>query len=97
MKATEDRNIIEPIESGNKIGFELKIFASLAIPIFFSQLASHATGVIAALMTGSYSTVDQAAVATGNMLFWPVFFGVGGSLFIAVSYTHLTLPTKRIV
>ena len=50
MKATEDRNIIEPIGSGNKIGFELKIFASLAIPIFFSQLASHATGVILSLI-----------------------------------------------
>ena len=25
------------------------------------------------MMTGNYSTIDQAAVATGNMLFWPVF------------------------
>ena len=95
MKATEDRNIIEPIGSGNKIGFELKIFASLAIPIFFSQLASHATGVIAALMTGSYSTVDQAAVATGNMLFWPVFFGVGGSLFIVTAYVAQFYGAKK--
>ena len=95
MKATEDRNIIEPIGSGNKIGFELKIFASLAIPIFFSQLASHATGVIAALMTGNYGTVDQAAVATGNMLFWPVFFGVGGSLFIVTAYVAQFYGAKK--
>ena len=64
-------------QDSKKMSFELKTFASLAIPIYFSQLASHATGVIAALMTGSYSTLDQAAVATGNMLFWPVFFWIG--------------------
>ena len=78
MSATEDKRIIEPIGSSNKIAFELKVFIGLAIPIYFSQLATHATGVIAAMMTGNYSTVDQAAVATGN----------------TVSYTHLTLPTK---
>ena len=86
MNATEDKNIIEPIGSSNKIGFELKVFFSLAIPIYFSQLATHATGVIAAMMTGNYNTVDQAAVATGNMLFWPIFFGLGGSLFIITAY-----------
>ena len=86
MSATEDKRIIEPIGSSNKIAFELKVFISLAIPIYFSQLATHATGVIAAMMTGNYSTVDQAAVATGNMLFWPVFFGLGGSLFIVTAY-----------
>ena len=86
MSVTEDKRIIEPIGSSNKIAFELKVFISLAIPIYFSQLATHATGVIAAMMTGNYSTVDQAAVATGNMLFWPVFFGLGGSLFIVTAY-----------
>ena len=78
-------------EDSKKMSFELKTFASLAIPIYFSQLASHATGVIAALMTGSYSTLDQAAVATGNMLFWPVFFGLGGSLFIVTAFVALSL------
>ena len=95
MSATEDKRIIEPIGSSNKIAFELKVFISLAIPIYFSQLATHATGVIAAMMTGNYSTVDQAAVATGNMLFWPVFFGLGGSLFIVTAYVAQYYGAKK--
>ena len=78
--------MLKTIMPSKKISFELKIFTGLAVPIYLSQLASHATGVIAALMTGSYSTLDQAAVATGNMLFWPVFFGLGGSLFIVTAF-----------
>ena len=95
MSATEDKRIIEPIGSSNKIAFELKVFFSLAIPIYFSQLATHATGVIAAMMTGNYSTIDQAAVATGNMLFWPVFFGLGGSLFIVTAYVAQYYGAKK--
>ena len=95
MSATEDKRIIEPIGSSNKIAFELKVFISLAIPIYFSQLATHATGVIAAMLTGNYSTVDQAAVATGNMLFWPVFFGLGGSLFIVTAYVAQYYGAKK--
>ena len=95
MNATDDKNIIEPIGSSNKIGFELKVFFSLAIPIYFSQLATHATGVIAAMMTGNYNTVDQAAVATGNMLFWPIFFGLGGSLFIITAYVAQYYGAKK--
>ena len=95
MSATEDKRIIEPIGSSNKIAFELKVFISLAIPIYFSQLATHATGVIAAMMTGNYSTIDQAAVATGNMLFWPVFFGLGGSLFIVTAYVAQYYGAKK--
>ena len=95
MNATEDKRIIEPIGSSNKIAFELKVFISLAIPIYFSQLATHATGVIAAMMTGNYSTIDQAAVATGNMLFWPVFFGLGGSLFIVTAYVAQYYGAKK--
>ena len=82
-------------QDSKKMSFELKTFASLAIPIYFSQLASHATGVIAALMTGSYSTLDQAAVATGNMLFWPVFFGLGGSLFIVTAFVAQFYGAKK--
>ena len=37
-----------------KVSFELSKFRQLAIPMFFSQLAGHATGIIAALMTGNY-------------------------------------------
>ena len=95
MNATDDKNIIEPIGSSNKIGFELKVFFSHAIPIYFSQLATHATGVIAAMMTGNYNTVDQAAVATGNMLFWPIFFGLGGSLFIITAYVAQYYGAKK--
>ena len=36
-----------------KISFELSKFRQLAIPMFFSQLAGHATGIIAALMTAT--------------------------------------------
>jgi hypothetical protein len=36
--------------------------------MLLTQLAAHATGIISALMTGNYNTVDQAAVAIGNML-----------------------------
>ena len=41
------------------------------------------------------STVDQAAVATGNMLFWPVFFGLGGSLFIITAFVAQFYGAKR--
>jgi MATE family multidrug resistance protein len=46
-------------------------------------------------MTGSYNTLDQAAVATGNMLFWPVFFGLGGSLFIVTAFVAQFYGAKR--
>ncbi len=68
-----------------KISFELSKFRQLAIPMFFSQLAGHATGIIAALMTGNYSTIDQAAVATGNMFFFPISMGLMGTLFIVTA------------
>ena len=68
-----------------KISFELLKFRQLAIPMFFSQLAGHATGIIAALMTGNYSTIDQAAVATGNMFFFPISMGLMGTLFIVTA------------
>ncbi len=72
------------LEGSTKV--EAKEYLKLALPMFFTQLASHATGVIAALMTGNYSTLHQAAVATGNMLFWPAFLGIGGTLFIVTSF-----------
>ena len=53
--------------------------------MLLTQLAAHATGIISALMTGNYNTVDQAAVAIGNMLFWPAYFGIAGVLFIVTS------------
>ncbi len=68
-----------------KVSFELSKFRQLAIPMFFSQLAGHATGIIAALMTGNYSTIDQAAVATGNMFFFPISMGLMGTLFIVTA------------
>ena len=95
MKEIEDKNSEIIVDTSNKISFEIKTFASLVIPIYFSQLAAHATGVISALMTGSYNTLDQAAVATGNMLFWPVFFGLGGSLFIVTAFVAQFYGAKR--
>ena len=95
MKEIEDKNSEIIADTSNKISFEIKTFASLVIPIYFSQLAAHATGVISALMTGSYNTLDQAAVATGNMLFWPVFFGLGGSLFIVTAFVAQFYGAKR--
>ena len=76
----EGPNKILPI-----VAFELSKFSQLAIPMFFSQLAGHATGIIAALMTGNYSTIDQAAVATGNMFFFPISMGLMGTLFIVTA------------
>ena len=95
MKEIEDKPSELASQAPNKISFEIKTFASLVIPIYFSQLAAHATGVISALMTGSYNTLDQAAVATGNMLFWPVFFGLGGSLFIVTAFVAQFYGAKR--
>ena len=95
MKEIEDKNSEIIADTSNKVSFEIKTFASLVIPIYFSQLAAHATGVISALMTGSYNTLDQAAVATGNMLFWPVFFGLGGSLFIVTAFVAQFYGAKR--
>ena len=76
----EGPNKIQP-----KVSFELSKFMQLAIPMFFSQLAGHATGIIAALMTGYYSTIDQAAVATGNMFFFPISMGLMGTLLIVTA------------
>jgi len=95
MKEIEDKNPEIVTYASKKINFEISTFAKLVIPIYFSQLAAHATGVISALMTGSYNTLDQAAVATGNMLFWPVFFGLGGSLFIVTAFVAQFYGAKR--
>ena len=56
MKEIEDKLPEIVGQDSKKMSFELKTFASLAIRIYFSQLASHATGVFAALITGSSST-----------------------------------------
>ena len=75
---------------------EIREYFNLAIPMLLTQLAAHATGVIAALMTGNYSTLDQAAVAIGNMLFWPAYFGIAGVLFIVTSFVAQFYGAKKI-
>ena len=80
-----------------KVSFELSKFRQLAIPMFFSQLAGHATGIIAALMTGNYSTIDQAAVATGNMFFFPISMGLMGTLFIVTAMVAQNFGAKNYI
>ena len=53
---------------------EAREYFKLATPMLLTQLAAHATGIISALMTGNYNTIDQAAVAIGNMLFLACLF-----------------------
>ena len=74
---------------------EFREYFKLAIPMLLTQIAAHATGIISALMTGNYNTVDQAAVAIGNMLFWPAYFGIAGVLFIVTSFVAQFYGAKK--
>ena len=52
MKAIEDKNAEIIADTSNKISFEIKTFASVVIPIYFSYISAQASVVICALMTG---------------------------------------------
>ena len=75
MKETLNTSTEDGVIKNSMASEEAKEYFKLATPMLLTQLAAHATGIISALMTGNYNTVDQAAVAIGNMLFWPAYFG----------------------
>ena len=74
MKETLNTSTEDGVIKNSMASEEAKEYFKLATPMLLTQLAAHATGIISALMTGNYNTVDQAAVAIGNMLFWPAYF-----------------------
>ena len=80
MKETLNTSTEDGVIKNSMASEEAKEYFKLATPMLLTQLAAHATGIISALMTGNYNTVDQAAVAIGNMLFWPAYFGMGSAL-----------------
>ena len=94
MKETLNTSTEDSVIKNSMASEEAKEYFKLATPMLLTQLAAHATGIISALMTGNYNTVDQAAVAIGNMLFWPAYFGIAGVLFIVTSFVAQFLWRK---
>ena len=96
MKETLNTSTEDGVIKNSMASEEAKEYFKLATPMLLTQLAAHATGIISALMTGNYNTVDQAAVAIGNMLFWPAYFGIAGVLFIVTSFVAQFYGAKQI-
>ena len=96
MKETLNTSTEDSVIKNSMASEEAKEYFKLATPMLLTQLAAHATGIISALMTGNYNTVDQAAVAIGNMLFWPAYFGIAGVLFIVTSFVAQFYGAKQI-
>lgn len=59
---------------------ELIELARLGWPIVIAQVAHVANGVVDVLAAGNYSKIDQAGVALGSSLFWPIFLLVSGTI-----------------
>ena len=80
---------------------EIKKTFLLAAPIGIGQLGHVLTGIADYTMLGHHSSLEMAATTFATSVFFPIMIlGMGISIGltpIAVSYTHLTLPTKRIV
>ena len=76
----------------DKTRIEAYSFFKLAAPMFLTQLALQLIQVNSVIQSGNYSTDVQAGIMLAGNLWFPIMVGIG-----AVSYTHLTLPTKRIV
>ena len=97
MKETLNTSTEDSVLKSSVASEEAKEYFKLATPMLLTQLAAHATGIIAALMTGNYNTLDQAAVAIGNMLFWPAYFGIAGVLFIITKVSRATAARSKTV
>ena len=96
MKETLNTSTEDSVIKNSMASEEAREYFKLATPMLLTQLAAHATGIISALMTGNYNTVDQAAVAIGNMLFWPAYFGIAGVLFIVTSFVAQFYENKAV-
>ena len=94
------------IEPKKAIPEERKIFSDmdlkkLIVPLFLEQLLAVLVGVADTFMVSYAGEAAVSGVSLVNM-FNTVFIylfsalAAGGAI-VAVSYTHLTLPTKRIV
>ena len=64
-----------------KIKKELKSYAKLAIPMYFTQLATQLIGVASVIMAGNYSSEVLSGILLANSIWFPVFIGLGGILF----------------
>ena len=59
---------------------ELAELAQLGWPIVVAQVAQMGNGVVDVLASGNYDKVDQAGVAIGSSLFWPIYLLVSGTI-----------------
>ena len=59
---------------------ELTELARLGWPIVVAQVAQMSNGVVDVLASGNYDKVDQAGVAIGSSLFWPIYLLVSGTI-----------------
>ena len=93
--------------------FSKKQIILLSIPVFFSNLAIPLVGIVDTGLMGNlgetkYLAATSIATSVMTMVIWSFGFlrmgtvgivsqAYGRADYRAVSYTHLTLPTKRIV
>ena len=64
---------------------EIKNYAKLAIPMFFTQLATQLIGVASVIMAGNYSSDVLSGILLANSVWFPVFIGLGGILFFVTA------------
>ena len=67
--------------------WEAKRLLSLAFPVFLAQVTLVLMSVVDTIMAGQVSPTDLAALSIAT--------GIWNPILLAVSYTHLTLPTNR--
>ena len=89
-------NIVRDLTKGN----EARLIWNFAIPMFIGNVFQQFYQIINSVIVGKY--IGKEALAAVGASF-PIMFsiialviGVGMGGTVAVAYTHLTLPTKRI-
>ncbi len=75
-------------------GREFTRLGLLAAPLMVAQVSQMGMGVIDVVITGRYGTVDQAGVALGTSMFWPLTLLMTGIL-LAVTPTVAQLHGAR--
>ena len=69
----------------SKLIEEIISYAKLAIPMFFTQLATQLIGVASVVMAGNYSSEVLAGILLANSVWFPTFIGFGGILFFVTA------------
>lgn len=74
---------------------ELSSLFKLAIPILIGQLAQTGNGVADTIMSGHYSTTDQAAVAIGTSIWFPLMLLTIGIIIGATPLLAQAISSKQ--